>query len=203
MLSFDIETEGLDASIHRITVAAVYDADRGISRVHNLLRDGDAASQAFMRDLDDADSLCSFNGVKFDIKFIVARLHPPAARYEAWILKDTDIYEMYRTVLNSTASLNTVLLANNYEPKTGSGLQAIEWARNQQWELLESYCLDDARLTWEVSSRPLTTLPLKARTHVGSDHLEHTGAVVTMSRRTTISGSLEVGFASDLIIEVC
>jgi hypothetical protein len=152
MLAFDIETEGLEPATCAITVAAVYDGDTGgLQHVHNLKRDGSAAAEALMQDLDRADRICAFNGVKFDIAFIVARLKPAPARYEAWILKLTDLFEVCRLVLSSTCSLNNLLLANSYTPKTGSGLQAIEWAKQQEWELLESYCLDDARLTWQVS----------------------------------------------------
>lgn len=154
-------------------MAAVYDADTGIARVHNLLRDGDVAAQALLRDLDEADSLCSFNGVKFDIPFIAARLQVPAARYEPWILKLTDLFEVCRTALGSTSSLNKVLHANGFTPKTGSGLQAVEWARTKQWDLLESYCLDDARLTWQVSRLEHTLLPL------------YNGTCATMTREPT------------------
>ena len=41
MLSFDIETEGLDSRQHRITVASVYDPHRGISRTYNLVNTDD------------------------------------------------------------------------------------------------------------------------------------------------------------------
>lgn len=92
MLSFDIETEGLDSKVHAITVACVYDPDAGIKRAFNLKLGGggggvpdgggggDAVKEAaeeFMRHLDDAPTLCSFNGARFDIPFIVARCGAP------------------------------------------------------------------------------------------------------------------------------
>ena len=77
LLAFDIETEGLDSSIHRITVASVYDPDRNISHTFNFVR-GDEASfhaerEGFLRCLDEAPALCCFNGVRFDIPFIAKR----------------------------------------------------------------------------------------------------------------------------------
>ena len=76
MLSFDIETEGLDSSTCRIVVACVYDPDRGIRRCFNFLADEskfESEKAEFVRCLDEADTLCSFNGVRFDIPFIAAR----------------------------------------------------------------------------------------------------------------------------------
>jgi DNA polymerase elongation subunit (family B) len=159
MLAFDIETQGLESYKDGITVAAVYDIEKGVETVYNIQRDGDVAVQGFLCALDEADRICSYNGVKFDIQFIADRCKVSPLRYEAWILKLTDLFEVYRTVLQSTAGLNKVLLANGLTPKTGSGLQAIEWARTKQWHLLEPYCLDDAKLTWEVSNRTHIVLP--------------------------------------------
>lgn len=35
--------------------------------------------------------------------------------------------------------------------KTASGLEAIAMAKDGRWEELESYCMQDARLTWQVT----------------------------------------------------
>ena len=76
MLAFDIETEGLNSNIHRITVASVYDPDRNISHTYNFVADEknyESERQAFLRCLDEAPALCCFNGVRFDIPFIAQR----------------------------------------------------------------------------------------------------------------------------------
>ncbi len=76
MLAFDIETEHLDSRKGRITVASVYDPDRGIQKTFNFIRDESKYEQerdAFIKCLDDAPVLCCFNGVRFDIPFIAQR----------------------------------------------------------------------------------------------------------------------------------
>jgi uncharacterized protein YprB with RNaseH-like and TPR domain len=40
MLAFDIETEGLDSDRDGITVASVYDPDRGIKKTFFFMREG-------------------------------------------------------------------------------------------------------------------------------------------------------------------
>ncbi len=75
MLAFDIETEHLDSRVGRITVASVYDPDRGIEKTFNFIRDESRFEEerdAFIRCLD-AELLCCFNGVRFDIPFIAQR----------------------------------------------------------------------------------------------------------------------------------
>lgn len=76
MLAFDIETEGLDSRFDKITVASIYDAESGISRTFNFIADKSPDQKErndFVRALDEADMLCSFNGVRFDIPFIARR----------------------------------------------------------------------------------------------------------------------------------
>ena len=131
MLSFDIETEGLDSSKHRITVASVYDPSRGISHTYNFLDNPDTAVvqgrvDEFLQQLDDAPVLCCFNGVKFDIPFIARRFKVPSERVHGWILKLFDLFEVCRLVFASSCSLNALLEANGMEVKCGSGLQVID-----------------------------------------------------------------------------
>jgi uncharacterized protein YprB with RNaseH-like and TPR domain len=77
MLAFDIETEGLNSSTCRITVACVYDPDAGIKKTFNFIEDGGRFEEErraeFIKCLDDAHSLCCYNGVRFDIPFIAKR----------------------------------------------------------------------------------------------------------------------------------
>ena len=76
MLAFDIETEGLDSRFDEITVASIYDAAKGISRTFNFATDQSPDQKErtdFIRALNEADALCCFNGVRFDIPFIARR----------------------------------------------------------------------------------------------------------------------------------
>ena len=76
MLAFDIETEDLDSRYNQITVASIYDPERGISRTFNFLKDPEkfqSERDEFVKALDEADTLCCFNGVRFDMPFIAQR----------------------------------------------------------------------------------------------------------------------------------
>lgn len=106
--------------------------------------------EEFLLILDQAETLCSFNGVKFDIPFIVQQFGVPACRYEPWIIKLFDYFEICRLVFASSCSLNNILLTNGYEVKTSSGLQAVTWAKvscyrslcmTLFWRCLTTICL--------------------------------------------------------------
>jgi hypothetical protein len=47
-----------------------------------------------------------------------------------------------------------MLVSNGFEPKSGSGLQAIEQWKNRELDALKSYCMDDARLTYSLCEMP-------------------------------------------------
>lgn len=67
--------------------------------------------------------------------------------------------------------------ANGYQTKTASGLQAVQWIKEGKWDLVESYCMMDTKLTREISvqSNPPVLLPLSwCRRHTGIQaFLEH------------------------------
>ena len=72
MLSFDLETTGLNPATCAITCACAYDPERGIER-HFLFPLGDDPEE-FLQLLDESDRLCAFNGARFDIPFLQVAL---------------------------------------------------------------------------------------------------------------------------------
>ena len=157
MLSFDLETTGLDPRSDTITCAAAYDPDAGIDQAFLLGRGEDA--EKFLALLDGADRLCAFNGARFDLAFLRHSLGVPAARVRSWRLKLHDVYEGCRLGLGVTFPLDALLAANGLEGKTGSGKEAVEMARDGRWEELAEYCLHDTRMTHRVSSLDRIVLP--------------------------------------------
>ncbi|KAJ1486679.1 hypothetical protein T484DRAFT_1788910 [Baffinella frigidus] len=76
--------------------------------------------------------------------------------------KTVDFFEIAKQLTNYGAypfKLNDLLSVNGMHPKTSQGLQAIEWAKAGEWAKLESYCADDARLTWEVANLKEVNIP--------------------------------------------
>lgn len=195
MLSVDIETEGLNKYVDRITVACVYDPELCICRSFNFItgvsnnhsiQDGRVIDQQnptpqelcsqedfhenpamikdFLSELDRADSICTFNGIRFDLPFIIHRFGVPESRYREWFVKTIDYFEVCKLVFSSTCSLDRLLSANGtVQTKTASGLQAIEWAREGRWIDLVEYCMMDAILAYNVSVKHIVKLPLTKR----------------------------------------
>jgi uncharacterized protein YprB with RNaseH-like and TPR domain len=183
MLAFDIETEGLDSRKCAITVACVYDPARNIRKTFNFIADPskfEERKQEFLRMLDEATSLCAFNGVRFDVPFIAARFGVNPERQGRWVMKLLDLFEVCKLALGSSCSLNNLLLANGHEVKSSNGMQAVIWARQKKWRLLEDYCMKDTVLTYEISQRalqhpvalPLTGWPPSTKISLARDPLD-------------------------------
>ena len=172
MLSFDIETMGLDNRTCPITVAAVYDRDEDVNTVFRFVEVCDKSPhgvkyvenvgdiiEEFLCMLDSAKVLTAYNGIQFDIPFIQQQFSVQDDRVRGWVFKTYDILEFSRRVLQRTFPLNMLLQINGFDVKSGDGLQAVRLAAAGQWLALESYCADDARLTWEVAQRKRILLP--------------------------------------------
>jgi hypothetical protein len=164
MLAFDIETTGLDMEKHTITVVALYgDVPGAAGRVDTVLhfgRDGADAHLGTLRALlAAADTLCAFNAVRFDIPFIVRTLGVPPAEAGGWVAKLYDPFEEHKLLTDRPISLNKMLARFGLQGKSGTGAQAVQLARDREWEPLALYCRQDAVLTHELAGLLLTAAP--------------------------------------------
>lgn len=139
MLAFDIETTGLDPSSNVVTAACVYDKDAGIEKTYIPALGHDM--EEFLKDLDNADRLCSFYGLGFDIPFIQHQYKVSNERVQGWVMKLYDICETSRICFGRAFQLQSLLLGNGLEGKNGSGSDAILLACNGDWEALGKYCM--------------------------------------------------------------
>jgi hypothetical protein len=166
MVAFDIETEGFDPLKERITAAAVYNGN-GLCKEF-VFKGEDQATDLILRDeflsiLDAAPRLCAFNGVRFDIPYIIKHWKLDPLLAERWVRKTLDIFEACKLGLKQTFKLSQLLAVNNMESKTGSGLEAVGLARDRRWEELGAYCLQDTRLTYLVTAQMGVMLPLRTQ----------------------------------------
>jgi hypothetical protein len=163
MVAFDIETMGLNPLKERITAAAVYSGD-GLCKVFVFKdedRDADMAlREEFIAILDAAPRLCAFNGVRFDIPYIIRSWGLDASKAHAWVRKTVDVFEASKLGLRQTFKLSQLLSVNSLESKTGTGAEAVELARNKEWDKLAAYCLQDTRLTYLATAQMGVVLPL-------------------------------------------
>jgi hypothetical protein len=163
MVAFDIETEGFNPLKERITAAAVYDG-HGLCKVF-VFKGEDKVEDERLRDefisiLDAAPLLCAFNGVRFDIPYIIRHWGLDPIKAHDWVLKTVDVFEACKLGLQQTFKLSQLLAVNSMESKTGSGAEAVMLARNREWDKLGAYCLQDTRLTYLVTAQVNVGLPL-------------------------------------------
>lgn len=178
IIAYDIETTGLSPDEGAIlTVVAFHGAN--FTRTINFLRDRehsfDAKRAEVISILNAAPRLTTFNGVQFDAPFLQKHLRIEPSVVGAWIAKTFDVFECVYRMLGFRCSLKEVLLANNLESKSGSGQEAVEWAKQPaMWPQLEAYCADDARLTYLLVGRGTPVLlPRRHKLrHLGDMHLE-------------------------------
>ena len=139
-VGFDIETTGVGPN-DIVTEACAWSPEQ---QAHCFYGE-DVAPVVEM--LDSAKYIYTFNGIQFDL--------PRFAKHcgrdmTAWAVKTVDpLYAMKSTLgFYACVKLNDVLKDNGFDPKSASGLQAIEFWQNGELESLRSYCNDDARLTY-------------------------------------------------------
>ena len=170
LVAYDIKTTGLNKNRDKITVVCLYGYGCGQGIVFNFLRKDQYEQQRseLIAILDAAPRLASFNGIRFDAPFLQAALNVDQVKVQDWIVKSFDVWEICKTLLRHTFKMDELLRENGFECKLGSGLDAIEWAKDQKkWPMLEKYCMQDARLTWEVSRLTVIKIPRTANPENG------------------------------------
>ena len=112
--------------------------------------------QELIADFDKAESLCAFNGVRFDIPFLHKALNLPDATVVSWLIKTTDILEVCRLNVygpRHTFGLNLLCEVNGVNVKSSTGLQAIIMANEERWADLKEYYEDDVQILCDLYKR--------------------------------------------------
>ncbi len=95
--------------------------------------------------LERADLLIGYNSDHFDI--------PLLNRYYAGDLlkmRSLDLLAEIRESLGRRIKLDSVAQATLGTKKSGTGLEAVEWWQNGEYERVKKYCVDDVRITKEI-----------------------------------------------------
>lgn len=90
--------------------------------------------------------LIGFNSLHFDVPV----LQPYFKNLDLSSLQHVDILRDVEKALGHRVKLDNIAQATLYEQKSGSGLDAIRWFREGNFEALARYCLDDVRITRDV-----------------------------------------------------
>ena len=168
-VAWDVETSGLSPNTSLLTVATTYTPDRQMVYQFATLNpqgrlvkvdDFNRKKELFMQELDNAPVLAGYNAIGFDMPFITAAFDAPPERVMRWVMKSIDIFETCKRACEGrTFGLNLVLALNGYTVKTGNGMEAVYQAQRGEWAELSQYCLEDSRLTYEISTRSRVAIP--------------------------------------------
>ena len=152
--AIDIETMGLMSTknpLPAITCVCLYN---GITE-HSLLfynplmnKDQEAPlikqnKELLFSILDSASLIVGFNVILFDLEYIKFFFGASQKQLSQWIQKTIDPFLVIKCVLHQTCSLNQLLAMNGMPIKSGSGLQAVLWAKEVYGNRLEwlFFCL--------------------------------------------------------------
>ncbi len=95
--------------------------------------------------LESASYVIGYNVKDFDLP-VLQGYYPGKVNQ----LSVFDILEDIKEKIGRRLALNDLIYATLGKKKSGHGLQAINYFKNQEWEKLKKYCLDDVMLTKEL-----------------------------------------------------
>lgn len=95
--------------------------------------------------LKNASLIIGFNSKSFDFAVL-----QPYFKFNLAKLPHLDILEEINLTLGHRLKLDSVAQSTLGEGKSGSGLDAIWYYKNNDWDKLISYCTDDVRVTRDV-----------------------------------------------------
>jgi len=148
-LVFDLETKktfdqvGGQANVHLlgISVCGIYDYTTDKYEVYR--EEELTAMEELFR---EAELLIGFNSKHFDNRVLQPYFH----RVKLENIPHHDILEEITNKLGHRLKLESVAQSTLYEGKSGSGLDALVYYNEGDWQSLIKYCLDDVRITREV-----------------------------------------------------
>lgn len=142
---FDVETRRSAAEVGGwnragrmgVSVAVAYD-----SKADDYFSYGQEELPALFERLRAADLVVGFNSLRFDYAVLA-----PFAAFELRSLPGLDLLERVHERLNYRVSLNNLGQATLGEPKSATGLQALQWWKEGRCEEITAYCRKDVDLT--------------------------------------------------------
>lgn len=151
---YDLETTGLSRFEHSITVMSLIVEDTCTGDIlqeitHNFILEAEAGREDDLRRrvhklFDECDRIIAFNGLGFDTPFLAHWLAPcfgPLVQ-ERWAPKMIDFYKNAQDLLRVKIGLSKMCVDNGIMvQKSGTGLMAIEWAKERNFKDLEAYCM--------------------------------------------------------------
>lgn len=179
LVYIDIETTGLEILANDITVIAVIVEDTSLihpleEHIFNICLDRQTGTEEDSKRrvcslLDTCDRIVAYNGIFFDVPFMAhwayAQWDPEmvTASTARWSLKTLDFFQVAQGIISARVGMQKMCADNGIQiSKSATGKQAVQWAKEQEWEKLESYCMQDVQvllcLTQFARTRPIQVL---------------------------------------------
>ncbi len=144
----DLETQRLaqevggwqNKHLMRVSVAVLHECLSGSYKVY---REKDVPS--LVEDLQELDLVVGFNISRFD--YAVLKAYTP---FDLQSLPTLDLLTEVEKSLGFRLSLDHLAQRTLGRPKTSDGIQAVNWFRQGQWDLLIDYCTMDVDLTRDL-----------------------------------------------------
>jgi len=174
MLIIDIETTGLKISEHRIKVIGtiLYDTktkeiikDQCFNVIKNEMEGNEVGiievKESIAKLLLEYVSIVAFNGINFDMPFILKWLNQsPCIKsinmYNDLDIKYLDFCAISKKYTNCYISLNNICILNEIQVcKSSNGAQAVIWAKEQNWTALSEYCMQDVFVLLQLTQHAL------------------------------------------------
>ena len=154
-MAIDIETTGLSLADTITCIAITGDGWSWTWTMGHPDYNHEETKEAVKFQLDNASVIYAYNGTSFDLPFIQRFFGYSDETLGAWMLKLVDPLYAARALLGFGAcpKLKQLLEMNDLHPKTASGAEAVDMAREGRWEELASYCLNDTVVTYELLDR--------------------------------------------------
>jgi hypothetical protein len=124
--------------------------------------DGNGPFERLFEAFDEAELICSYNGLGFDHPVLFK--HCKKVRAEAHLLKAHDAFSKLKENTGVWFKLDNLLKANGLETKTANGLDAIKMWNEHRRDELEAYCAQDTRALARLLALPELKLPRMATT---------------------------------------
>lgn len=143
-ITFDIETTSagsiVDPTTMELAVVGIHDTETNALSSYTV-----AELPSLWPILEKADLIVGYNSDHFDI--------PILNKYYAGDLgkiHSVDLLAEIKNVLGRRLKLDSVAEATLGRKKTGSGLDAVKWWTEGEYEKVKKYCLEDVKITKDV-----------------------------------------------------
>jgi len=146
----DLETKKLFSEVENgkhelleVSVCGIYDSAQNPEQAFRVFFE-DELNQLWPI-LESADLIVGYNIKKFDYRVLSAYY-----KGDLFSLPTLDLYEVLKDNLGFSLPLDTVAHATLGTRKSGTGLKAVQLFKEEKFEELKKYCLDDVRITRDL-----------------------------------------------------